>query len=289
MPERGSVGLGSWIWPAVLLLAIAEVADGGSFRPGERCGAELPERAPQGALLRGTAAPDTRLTVGGRHLRIGPQGQWVFGVGRDQRSPLTVLIAAGDGCRGAWRIAIEQRRYQVQRVDGLPPATVNPDPATQARIARENALITEARSRDSARLDWRADFLWPAQGRISGVYGSQRILNGEPRRPHFGLDIAAPVGTAVRAPAGGVVTLVHEDMVLTGKTVVLDHGHGVSSIFIHLSRIDVELGQTLSAGAPIGAIGATGRASGPHLHWGVYWFDLPVDPQRLLPTRFPVP
>lgn len=289
MAERLGVRLGGWLGAAVLLFGGRDGVTAAGFRAGERCGVDLPERAIQGALLRGSAPLDARLTVAGRHLRIGPEGQWVFGVGRDQRSPLTVLVAGAGGCRGAWRIEIEARRYDVQRVDGLPPETVNPDPATMARIARENALIAEARRRDSARLDWRADFRWPALGRISGVYGSQRILNGEPRRPHFGLDIAAPVGTPVRAPAGGVVTLVHEDMVLTGKTVVLDHGHGVSSIFIHLSRIDVRQGQTLPTGAELGAIGATGRASGPHLHWGLYWFDLPVDPHLILPTRFPVP
>ena len=122
----------------------------------------------------------------------------------------------------------------------------------------------------------------PASGRISGVYGSQRILNGVPGSTHLGLDIAAPKGDPVLAAADGTVSLVHQDMVLSGKTVLIDHGHGVSTVYIHMSQIQVELGQRVKAGQRIGSIGASGRASGPHLHWGLNWFDVKLDPQQLL-------
>jgi murein DD-endopeptidase MepM/ murein hydrolase activator NlpD len=178
---------------------------------------------------------------------------------------------------------VATRDYATERVNGLPPSTVTPNPAEQARIAREAALITKARERDDARSDFADGFVRPAKGRISGVYGSQRILNGEPKSPHMGLDIAAPSGTPITAPAPGVVTLVHPDMLLTGQSVIVDHGHGVSTVYIHMSRTDVVEGQRLKAGDQIGAIGMSGRASGPHLHWGLNWFDVKLDPALLLP------
>ena len=125
-------------------------------------------------------------------------------------------------------------------------------------------------------------FTWPATGRISGVYGSQRVLNGKPRNPHFGLDIAAPDGTEVFAPADGLVTLTHPDMLLSGGTIILDHGQGLSSTFLHLSKILVEAGSFVKQGELIALIGSTGRASGPHLDWRMNWLDRRVNPQPLL-------
>jgi murein DD-endopeptidase MepM/ murein hydrolase activator NlpD len=138
------------------------------------------------------------------------------------------------------------------------------------------------RERDDPRQDFRFGFIRPLAGRISGVYGSQRVLNGTPKDPHYGLDIAAPDGTPFVAPAAGVVSFADADLYLTGGTVVLDHGHGLSSVFIHLSRIDVREGQRVAQGEVLGRVGATGRASGPHLHWGVNWFDVRLDPGLLV-------
>ena len=143
-------------------------------------------------------------------------------------------------------------------------------------------MVASARARRDQRTDYAAPFAWPARGRISGVYGSQRILNGEPRRPHFGVDVAAPTGTPVYAPAPGIVTLAHEDMYFSGGTLIIDHGHGLSSSFLHLSEILVEAGTYVSRGDLIARIGATGRASGPHLDWRMNWLDRRVDPQRLV-------
>ena len=174
------------------------------------------------------------------------------------------------------------REYAIERVDGLPPATVTPDPEALERIRQEAELVATARARRDPRTDYAEGFAWPAGGRISGVYGSQRILNGEPRRPHYGLDIAAPTGSPVFAPADGIVTLVHPDMYFSGGTIVLDHGQGLSSTFLHLSRALVEAGTSVRKGDLIGEIGATGRASGPHLDWRMNWLDRKVDPQLLL-------
>jgi murein DD-endopeptidase MepM/ murein hydrolase activator NlpD len=125
------------------------------------------------------------------------------------------------------------------------------------------------------------------QGRVSGVFGSQRIYNGTPKSPHSGLDVAAAQGTPVRAPAAGVVTLAEPDLYLTGGTVLLDHGHGVSSNFLHFSRIDVHVGQRVAQGDVLGLVGMTGRATGPHMHWGMSWFGVRVDPRLLLPPATP--
>lgn len=159
---------------------------------------------------------------------------------------------------------------------------MTPDPETAARIAREQALVAEARKRDDAREDFLAGFSLPVQGaRISGVYGSQRIDNGTPKAPHLGLDMAVPEGTAIHAPAAGVITFAQPDLVLTGGTVLIDHGFGLTSSFLHMSRLDVKVGDTIKRDQVIGAAGMTGRASGPHVHWGFNWFDVRLDPALL--------
>jgi len=246
-------------------------------------GVTLSQSLRQGQLVIGQTTPDARISVDRRNVRVDAQGRFVFGLGRDQtRLSLCVRLAneAKARCAG---LPVSTRKYDIERVSGLPQQTVTPDPAAQARIQREAALITAARLHDDARSDFAAGFVRPASGRISGVYGSQRILNGEAKSPHMGLDIAAPSGTLIRAPAPGVVSLVHADMLLTGQTVMLDHGHGVSSVYIHMSRTDVRAGQVLAQGDPIGAIGMTGRASGPHLHWGLNWFAVKLDPALVAP------
>lgn len=243
-----------------------------------RCPLDVADRIVQGALVHGSTDPGCAVTVDGRAVRVAADGGFVFGVGRDASR---VDVTAGGGGARVSR-AVVPRDYPVERVDGVPPATVSPPPAIAARIAREQALVAKARKLDADRADFRARFVAPVAGRKSGVYGSVRILNGVPKDPHFGLDLAAPTGTPVVAPAGGVVTLAERDLYLTGGTVLLDHGHGVSSVFLHLSRVDVAVGARVARGERLGAVGATGRASGPHLHWGLNWFDVRLDPALLL-------
>ena len=159
---------------------------------------------------------------------------------------------------------------------------VTPPPELLARIREEGAIVRAARAFDTAETHLFAPFAWPARGPISGVYGSQRVLNGEPRQPHFGVDIAAPEGTPVRAPAGGEIRLAEVDLYYSGGTVILDHGHGLSSTFLHMSRVDVAVGQRVAQGEVIGAIGATGRVTGAHLDWRMNWFERRLDPALLV-------
>jgi murein DD-endopeptidase MepM/ murein hydrolase activator NlpD len=182
---------------------------------------------------------------------------------------------------------VAKRTYDVQRIDGLPPKKVTPSEEDMVRIRKEYALIRTARDRDDAREDFLGGFEWPARGRISGVYGSQRILNGVPRRPHFGVDVAAPVGTLVYAPADGVVTLAHDDMFFSGGTLIVDHGHGLSSSFLHLNAVLVKEGDRVRQGDPIAKIGATGRVTGPHLDWRMNLVGARLDPQLLVGPMAP--
>jgi hypothetical protein len=247
------------------------------------CAPELPRATVQGGLVVGRVHPECRVRIGDRDVRVAADGTFLFGTGRDAASPVVVSATAPDGHSVRAAVMVDARSWNIERVDGVPPATVEPPPEIAARIAREQSAVAAARQRDQAREDFRFGFAWPARGRISGQYGNQRVLNGVPKDPHYGLDIAAPTGTAVAAPAGGVITFARPDLYLTGGTVVLDHGHGLSSTFIHLSRVDVAVGDRVEQGARIGAVGMTGRATGPHLHWGMNWFDVRIDPQLLLP------
>lgn len=242
------------------------------------CDVALPPHIVQGSLVIAHAHGDCRLRFGAHELSIGRDGSFVFGVARD--APATLPLEKNGERVG---VAIEPRTFHTEKVDGVPQSTVTPPPAIAERIAREQAAVAKARQRDDAREDYAVAFAWPVEGRVSGAWGSQRILNGTPKDPHYGFDIAAPSGTPVRAPAPGVVTFAAPDLYLTGGTVLIDHGRGVSSVFIHLSRVDAKVGDVLAQGDVFGAVGMTGRASGPHLHWGMNWFETRVDPQLLLP------
>ncbi len=242
----------------------------------------FPASAPQGAMVFGKVPPGSRVEYAGRTLRTTGYGTVVFGIGRDEAGPVTVTVVRPDGSRSEASIAVSARDWPVQRVDGVPPKTVDPPPEIAERIRREQAQVVAARARDDDRADFAQRFAWPLQGRVSGRFGNQRVYNGKPGSPHSGMDIAAPTGTAVRAPAAGVVTFAAPDLYLTGGTVLLDHGFGISSNFLHLSRIDVAVGDRVEQGQVIGAVGATGRATGPHLHWGMNWFDVRIDPLLVL-------
>ena len=242
----------------------------------------LPTSVSQGAMVVGNTHPAAIVEVGGRTLSVAPDGDFVFGVGRDEKGPLVVKIKQPATGWIEHSIAVTPRDWPIENIRGVPPKTVNPPPDIAARIEREQAQVAAARERDDPREDFAETFQWPVQGRISGRFGNQRVYNGTPKSPHSGMDIAAPKGTPVRAPADGVITFVAPDLYLTGGTVLLDHGHGISSNFLHLSRIDVKVGDVVKQGDVIGAVGATGRATGPHLHWGMSWFDVRIDPLLVL-------
>ncbi len=242
----------------------------------------FPASASQGAMVIGKVPAGSTVRHAGRELRVSGYGSVVFGIGRDEKGPLQVQVRRPDGGSETATIAVTARDWPVERVNGVPPKTVNPPPAIAERIAREQAQVTESRKRDDARTDFTQTFLRPVQGRISGRFGNARIYNGQPGAGHSGMDIAAPTGTPVKAPAAGIVTFANPDLYLTGGTLVLDHGFGISSNFLHLSRIDVKVGDRIEQGQVIAAVGATGRATGPHLHWGMNWFDVRIDPLLVL-------
>jgi len=238
----------------------------------------FPASASQGALVIGKVPAGSSVRYAGRDLRVSSYGSVVFGIGRDEKGPLQVQIRRPDGSSETAAIAVTARDWPTERVNGVPPKTVNPPPAIAERIKREQAQVTAARARDDNRTDFTQTFIWPVQGRISGRFGNARVYNGQPGAGHSGMDIAVPTGTPVKAPAAGVVTFAGPDLYLTGGTLLLDHGFGVSSNFLHLSRIDVKVGDRVEQGQVIAAVGATGRATGPHLHWGMNWFDTRIDP-----------
>lgn len=256
------------------------VQDSGDFESYARSLA-FPHTVPQGGLVFAKVPPGSEVRYAGRTLRVTPYGTVVFGVGRDEKGSLRVETRTGDRSASIF-IEVIPRDWPVEHVNGAPPATVNPPPALAARIEREQAQVTAVRSRDGDETGFAQRFRWPVQGRISGRFGSQRVYDGTPKAPHSGMDIAATSGTPVRAPASGVVTFAAPGLYLTGGTLVLDHGHGISSNFLHLSRIDVKVGDVVKQGEVIAAVGATGRATGPHLHWGMNWFDVRIDPLLVL-------
>jgi murein DD-endopeptidase MepM/ murein hydrolase activator NlpD len=244
----------------------------------------------QGGLLIGHTDPGSLVTVDGTPVRVSPGGLFLVGLGRDAPPRIAVRAAKADGTATVRSLAIERRQYDIQRIDGLPHAQVSPSAEDLKRIRDDGRSIAAVRAQASALTDFAGGFAWPLAGRFSGVFGSQRILNGEPRRPHSGVDVAAARGTLVKAPADGVVVLAHEDMFFTGKTVLIDHGHGLNSVYAHMSAILVEEGQRVVKGQAIGRVGATGRVTGPHLHWGVTLFDTHLDPVLLAgPMTPPAP
>ena len=250
---------------------------------------ELKGALTQGSLLIGRVSPGTEVELMKRQVRVDEGGLFIFGLGRDTPSEIEMITRQVDGETGSHLLAIAQREYQEQRVDGVPQKTVSPpSPEVLKRIIREAALVKKARAEDNRSEDFLSGFVRPLEGPITGVYGSRRVYNGKPGRPHYGLDIAAPKGTDVFAPAPGVVSLVHDDMFYSGGTLILEHGHGLSSTFIHLSEVLATPGQRVEAGDLIARVGSTGRATGPHLDWRINWFDVRLDPSLVL-EHFPVP
>ena len=176
-----------------------------------------------------------------------------------------------------------KKKYIIQRIDGLPPKQVTPPKEVYDRIKADNILIGKARSIDSNLTFFKNKFEAPLKNSIiTGVYGSQRILNGKPRRPHYGLDFASDEGTPITAMLDGVVTLAEDDLYFTGGTVIFDHGHGISTLYMHLKDVDVKIGQEIKQGEKIGTVGKTGRSTGPHLDIRLNWFDVKLDPASVL-------
>lgn len=253
------------------------------FAAPARAEAALRGQPVQGTLMRGRTQPGAGVWIEGKRLNLSANGDFAFGFGYDREKPALLKIELAGGDINETQIALAKRDYKIQRISGLPDKFVDPPAEVLARIERDNQLIGAARSRDTDE-PWFADeFDWPVKGPVTGVYGSQRILNGVSKRPHFGVDIAAGEGKPVRAPIGAIVSLADADLYFTGGTIILDHGRGVSSSYLHLSRLDVKVGDRVAKGDTIGAIGKTGRATGPHLCWRLNWFQERLDAALVVP------
>lgn len=238
----------------------------------------------QGTLLRGKVPSNSKVWLNDKQVKVLPSGEFVVGFGRDAKLAHDLSWQVPEsGKRNTHRITLEKREYNIQRIEGVASKYVSPPQSVTERIREDNRQIGAARRTFSTLTSFLESFILPAEGPISGVYGSQRVFNGEPKRPHYGLDIAGPVGTTIVAPASGRVSLAHSDMYYSGGTLILDHGMGVSSTFIHLSKITVKEGEFVEQGEKIAEMGATGRVTGPHLDWRINWFSERLDPALVLP------
>lgn len=239
----------------------------------------------QGSLIRGTVSGGTEVWLNDQTVKVSKDGYFAIGFGRDAPLNHTLRWQRPNGNGGTKEIILTKRNYDIQQIEGLPSKMVTPPKEVTARIQNDNALVATARKLVDERTDFFANFIWPAEGPISGVYGSQRVLNGVPKRPHYGVDVAGPVGTPIYAPADGIITLWHADMYYSGGTMIIDHGHGVSSTFLHMSKSHVKQGTRVKQGQLVGEIGATGRVTGAHLDWRMNWLKERLDPALLVPKR----
>lgn len=272
--------LGAVLWMSALLSGFAPAAFGKEASPAYSLQGELV----QGGMVVGRTEPGSKVLQDGQSVRVSAAGDFLLGFTRDAPATSTLSITLPDGRKVDRTLEIASREYQVQRIDGLPKGKVTPrKPEDLARIRADIVAAKRARARDDDRQDFLTGFKWPLIGPITGVYGSQRILNGEPRRPHFGVDVAAPTGTPVQAPAPGLVTLAVPDMYFSGGTLIIDHGHKLTSSFLHLSRLLVKEGDYVQQGDVIAEVGATGRVTGPHLDWRMNLRDRRIDPELLVP------
>ncbi len=236
----------------------------------------------QGGLVSGTAPTGvTALLVDGQSVPFGPGGRFILGFDRDQAAQALLSARLADGRVVQRTIQVRPRSWAIEHVDVAQRPTSSTAEFLRIREG-ELARIGAARARSSSSEGWRQSFVWPARGRISGVFGSQRVYRGEPGAHHSGVDVAAGAGAAVVAPADGVVVLAGPpSFSLEGNLVIIDHGMGLNSAFLHLASSTVRVGELVRQGQPIGTVGATGRATGPHLHWGMKWGNARIDPQQL--------
>ncbi len=246
----------------------------------------FPQSMQQGALVVGRTEPGAHVSVDGKPVTVSPDGIFCFGIAYDRTTPIPVAAQFADGTSETQSLTPVARKYEIQNVNGLPQKFVTPAPEDLARSHAEHARLAEARKVDTPQTWFSETFDWPFAGILSGIYGSQRIDNGTPMAPHLGVDIAAPSGTPIHAPAGARVAIA-EPYFLEGNFTVLDHGHGVFTEYLHQSEFKVKVGDIVQRGDVIGLVGATGRATGPHSHWGLNWFEMKLDPS--LATRTPLP
>ena len=236
----------------------------------------------QGGLLVGKTLPNSKVSLNGKNIAVSSNGDYAFGFSRDDKESYQLVITANNGDRVEETLKPAKRDYKLQRIEGIKKSIMQPNPKAVARSKKDSKQIKAARKISSELTSFANGFIPPIKGTITGVYGSQRIYNGVPKRPHFGLDYAGKIGDPVKAPAAGTVLLWVPDMFYSGGTMIIDHGQGVSSTFLHLSHSYVKQGTFVKQGQVVAAVGNSGRTTGPHLDWRINWFDVKIDPALVL-------
>ena len=235
----------------------------------------------QGHYIIGITDPSAQIIIGKKEVKVSEDGYFVFGIDRDRKFDL-IITKIQNGKKQKIIKKVLKRKYNIQRIDGLEESKVTPPESVYKRIKDENNKIGKARAINSDLSFFKNQFIMPVKGIISGVYGSQRILNGKPKWPHYGIDIAAKQGTMIKSSGSGIVTMAEEDLYYTGGTIIMDHGHGISTIYSHLETVIVSVGDKINQGDIIGTVGSTGRSTGPHLDFRVNWFQTRLDPMSVI-------
>ena len=235
----------------------------------------------QGHFIIGKTEPKSKIIIGKKEVKVSKDGYFVFGIDRDRKFDVLVTKIK-EGKKEKIIKKVFKRKYKIQRIDGLEEKKVTPPEEVYERIKRENKWIGEARAINSNLIFFKNKFIMPVNGIVTGVYGSQRILNGKPRWPHYGIDIAAKQGTKIKASGSGIITMAEDDLYYTGGTIIMDHGHGISTIYSHLKKVMVRVGDKINQGDIIGTVGSTGRSTGPHLDFRINWFQTRLDPMTVL-------
>ncbi len=232
----------------------------------------------QGSFILGKTEPNSKVFIDKRKVKVTPDGYFAFGLGRDRKNDVVITINEKKIVKKVFK-----REYKIQRIDGLEEKKVTPPEEVYERIKRENKWIGEARAINSDLVFFKKNFINPLENAIiTGVYGSQRILNGKPKWPHYGIDFAAEEGTEIKAMLDGIVTLAEPDLFYTGGTLIFDHGHGISTLYMHMKTLMVKKGQKVKQGDVIGTVGSTGRSTGAHLDVRLNWFQVRLDPATVL-------
>lgn len=278
---RCVVALSAAIFMSSAVAAVESNDQSKVFSSQEQIEVALNGKFTQGALLRGQAPVGAKVMLNGETVQTNHEGKFVVGFEREAPLQQTLIVELANGNKWRRDITLEKREYNIQRIDGLEQKMVTPPAEVTVRIKKDNINVANARSGNSDLDALFTRFEWPAKGVISGVYGSQRILNGVPKWPHYGVDIANETGTPVYAPVDGVVTMA-DDLYYSGNTLILDHGMRVFSTFLHMDTITVEVGDTVKQGEQIGTIGSTGRSTGPHLDWRINLGKTRLDPQTII-------
>ncbi|NRD74305.1 M23 family metallopeptidase [Shewanella sp. VB17] len=245
---------------------------------------DLMGKMEQGALIRAHVESGTRAFLNGAAIKVSPKGYLAFGFSRDAVLTQELKLVYPDGLTQVMPLILSPKEYKIDKVNGISKKIMTPDPKDITRSRKDSQQVKAARAHFSEQTAFSQTFIWPLTGRISGVYGSQRVYNGTPGNPHYGVDVAAKTGTPVVAPANGVISLSVADMFYSGGTIILDHGYGVSSSFLHLSKLYVKEGDVIKQGQPIAEVGATGRVTGPHLDWRINWYQMRLDPVTIVPS-----